>query len=315
MPDDLLPDNFPDAVHSEISIMPTDSPVPLLTRQLVIPVIAADGARFELLCVHPESRPHQLFYWLPAMGVPARHYLPMAEALAARGIAVVIHEWRGIGSSDRRAGRRSNWGYRELLLDDLPPAIAAVVAQWPQHPLFIGGHSLGGQVASLYAALHPGEFSGIALVGSGAPYWRAYPNGVLILLGCMLAPVVANLRGYLPGRRIGFAGNEARGLTADWARSARSGCYSATGMSEDLDALLAALRLPVFALRLRNDWLAPQASLDWLLGKMPQAPRDVGVLTPDDLGGQPADHFGWMKVPQPIVERLADWLAARNTMS
>ena len=36
------------------------------------------------------------------------------------GVAVVMHEWRGIGSSDRRAGRRCNWGYRELLQDDLP---------------------------------------------------------------------------------------------------------------------------------------------------------------------------------------------------
>jgi len=254
-----------------------------------------------------------MLYWLPAMGVPARHYLPMAEALAAHGIAMVIHEWRGIGSSDRRASRRSNWGYRELLLDDLPPAMAAVQAQWSGKARLIGGHSLGGQIASLYAALHPGEYAGIALVASGAPYWRAYPNSLLIKLGCMLAPLAANLRGYLPGRRIGFAGNEARGLTSDWARSARNGRYSATGMSQNLDELLAAVQLPIFALRLRDDWLVPKASLEWLLGKMSQSHSTVGVLTPEDLDGQPADHFNWMKAPALVVERLAEWMTFSST--
>jgi predicted alpha/beta hydrolase len=294
--------------HVSDNLPPQPSSLPPSTAPIVVPITAADGARFELLCVQPAGHWRQLLYWLPAMGVPARHYLPMAEALAARGIAMVIHEWRGIGSSDRRASRRSNWGYRELLLDDLPPAMAAVQARWPRKTRLIGGHSLGGQIAALYAALHPGQDAGMVLVASGAPYWRAYPRGLLIKLGGLLAPLAAHLRGYLPGRRIGFAGNEARGLTGDWARSARHGRYSATGMPQNLDERLAALRLPIFALRLRDDWLAPKASLDWLLGKMPQSPNLVGVLAPDDLHGQPADHFSWMKTPAPVVQRLADWM-------
>ena len=79
-------------------------------------------------------------------------------------------------------------------------------------------------------------------------------------------------------------------------------------MSQNLDELLAALQLPIFALRLRDDWLVPKASLEWLLAKMPQSPNVVGVLAPDDLDGQPADHFSWMKAPAPIVERVADWV-------
>lgn len=115
-------------------------------RHAVFPVTTADGAYFELLCVQPDRPWHQLLYWLPAMGVPARHYLPLAEALAERGIGVVIHEWRGIGSSDQRAARRSNWGYRELLLDDLPAGMAYVRSKWLDTPLYLAGHSLGGRL-------------------------------------------------------------------------------------------------------------------------------------------------------------------------
>jgi predicted alpha/beta hydrolase len=281
---------------------------------LAIPVCAADGARVELLCVVPAAL-RRLLYWLPAMGVPARHYLPFAEALAARGVGVVLHEWRGIGSSNRRAGRHCDWGYRELLQDDLAAGMATLRQRWPQARCSVGGHSLGGQLGLLVASLHPDLFDSLVLVASGAPYWRNYRHGWAIGLAMLLAPMVANLRGHLPGRRLGFAGNEARGVVADWARSGRSGRYAASGMTQDFESRLAALRLPVLALRLRDDWLGPAASLDWLLGKLGSRDRTLELLKPQDLAGAPADHFSWMKTSAPIARRMADWLDALDTAS
>lgn len=278
---------------------------------LVLPVVAADGARSELLLLEPAEPPRHLLYWLPAMGVPARHYLPLAEALAARGVAVALHEWRGVGSSNRRAGRRCNWAYRDLLGNDLPAGLAVAHGRWPQATCRLGGHSLGGQLACLYASLHPQEFAGIALVASGSPYWRQFHRAGLIGAAYVLAPVLAALLGYLPGRRIGFGGNEARGVIADWARSGRRGCYAAAGLHVDLERALTLQERPLLALRLRDDWLGPKASLDWLLGKMPRAARQIGMITPEDLSGQPADHFSWMKAPASIVTSMVEWINAQ----
>jgi predicted alpha/beta hydrolase len=285
-------------------------------QPMVIPIAAADGSRFELLCVQPSGDWHRLLYWIPAMGVSARHYLPLTEALAAHGVAVAVHEWRGMGSSNRRADRACDWGYRELLQDDLPAGFAALRARWPQATCWLGGHSLGGQLGSLYASLHPAEFAGLLLVASGAPYWRRFRHGWLIGVAYALAPLLAGLLGYLPGRRIGFGGNEARGVIADWSRTGRTGRYAAVGTTQDFERQLASLQLPLLALRLRDDWLAPQASLDWLLGMLGPGERSMDVITPQELGG-PADHFGWMRMPAPIAARIAGWLAdqeARATM-
>jgi predicted alpha/beta hydrolase len=282
-------------------------------QPVVIPVAVPDGSRFELLCAQPTGDWRRLLYWIPAMGIPARHYLPLAEALAAHGVAVAVHEWRGIGSSNRRAGRACDWGYRELLQDDLPAGLAVLRARWPQATCWLGGHSLGGQLGSLYASLHPAEFAGLLLVASGAPYWRRFRHRWLIGAAYVLAPWLAGLLGYLPGRRIGFGGNEARGVIADWSRTGRTGRYAAAGMTQDFEQQLASLQLPLLALRLCDDWLAPQASLDWLLGKLGPGERSVDVITPQDLGG-PADHFGWMKTPAPIAARIARWLAAQDAV-
>ena len=114
----------------------------------------ADGHRWTLIG-HAPASPRAILLWLPAMGVAARHYLPFAEALAARGIAVFLHEWRGHGSSSLRAARDCDWGYRTLLCTDLPAAEAAVDTALPGRPRIVGGHSLGGQLACCRLAIAP----------------------------------------------------------------------------------------------------------------------------------------------------------------
>lgn len=274
-------------------------------------VIASDGASADVQLLRPAGRIAELVLWLPALGVSARKYVPLAQALTAHGFAVALHEWRGRGSSDRRAGYRRNWGYRELLLQDLPASLAAVRTRCPHARIWLGGHSLGSQLAMLFAALQAEPPAGLLLVAGGAPYWRVFPQRWRVGAALVLAPLIADLCGHFPGRRLGFGHREARGVIADWAHSGRSGRYAAAGVAVDFEAACAQLRLPVLALRLRDDWLGPASALDWLLGKMPQAERTVRVLAPDELGVA-ADHFSWMATPNAVAASLAAYIAAKT---
>lgn len=268
-------------------------------------VAAADGHGWRVIARIP-ARPQRSLLWLPALGVAARHYLPFADALAARGVAVFLHEWRGHGSSSLRAGRGTDWGYRELLLHDVPASQAAVDLALPEPlPRSIGGHSLGGQLACCRLALAPESADALWLVASGAPYWRAFPmpHRAWLPLAYRFLPWLATINGALPGRRIGFGGNEAAGLIRDWARTATSGRYAACGLAQDLEAGLSQLDRPVHALVLERDWLAPRASLDFLLGKMPLAPRQVDCLDARAAGTRP-DHYAWMQQPGGVADRL-----------
>ncbi|TWG91104.1 putative alpha/beta hydrolase [Luteimonas sp. J16] len=277
---------------------------PLLERQ----VRAADGHRWTLFARLPPE-PRMAVLWLPALGIAARHYLPFADALVRRGVAVFLHEWRGHGSSSLRAGRRSDWGYRELLVQDIPASQAEMDRLLPPGtPCALGGHSLGGQLACCRLALAPGTAAALWLVASGAPYWRAFPmpHRAWLPFAYRFLPWLARVCGYLPGRRIGFGGNEAAGVIADWARTAISGRYAARGLARDLDAGMAGLVQPVRALSFARDWLGPSGSLAFLLGKMPSATAAVACFDDHALGTR-ADHYAWMKAP----EAVADWLLAQ----
>src|SRR3546814_5898155 len=87
-------------------------------------LVARDGARWLLTVLSP-AQPRAALLWIPALGVAARSYRRFAEALAAQGVAVASHEWRGIDSSSVRASRDCDWDYAPLLLDDLPRSRAA----------------------------------------------------------------------------------------------------------------------------------------------------------------------------------------------
>jgi len=271
-----------------------------------MPVESRDGHQWQLLARIP-PQPRTAVLWLPALGVAARHYLPFAEALAARGVAAFVHEWRGHGSSNLRADHEHDWGYRELLDDDIPASEAAIALQLPSVERTLGGHSLGGQLACCRVAIEPQAASRLWLVGSGSPYWRAFPLPArfALPLAYRLLPWLADRHGALPGRRIGFGGAEARGVITDWAGTARSGRYAGKDIDVDLEAALATVDVDIRAVLLTGDWYAPASSLQFLLSKMPQANVAVATLDAETLGIR-ADHFAWMRQPERVVERLLE---------
>lgn len=273
-------------------------------RAFDLPVTATDGHRTTLQARAPDA-PRATLLWLPGMGIAARHFLPFAEAVAARGVATFVHDWRGIGSSSLRAGRRSDWGYREVLTLDLPACEAAIAGALPDLPRVVGGHSLGGQLASCRLGLAPDTASQLWLVASGVPWWRAFPprNAWWLPMAYQSMRSLAVLCGKLPGRRIGFGGEEARGLISDWTASGLTGRYAAAGLDVDLEAALADVHVPIRAVNMRRDWLAPQSSLRALLAKMPRAPAKLVALD-EAAPGVPADHYAWMKQPAATVDAL-----------
>jgi predicted alpha/beta hydrolase len=275
----------------------------------ILETTSADGARARVQ-LHLPARPRAALYWLPALGVGIAPNETFADALAAHGTAVAIHEWRGLGGSDRRAGRDCDWGYRELLQLDVPAGRAAADAALPGLEWHVGGHSLGGQLALLEAASR-GAGGDVLLVASGQPHWRAFPGaraaGVR-LFAHSIAPLT-RLVGHFPGRRLGFAGREAGRLMREWAGTCLRGDYRIPGHGETLDEALRRFAGRVLAIRMAEDRLAPPAAIDRLRALAPQARWDVRDFGRDHIAARRPDHFGWLRDPAAVALAHAGWHA------
>lgn len=273
-------------------------------------VSASDGHRYSLTLHAAESSTAPVLLFMPAMGTRARYYNGVGAAMAAAGVSFASCDWRGIESSSQRASRYIDFGYRELVEDDIPAAVALLRKKLPQAPLWLGGHSLGGQLAALYAGRESARVAGLVIIAAGTVHFRAWARtGALRILALtQSATLISRLLGHFPGKRIGFAGREARGVIRDWARVARSGRYRVAGSQYDYEAAMARLDKPVLALGFAADALAPAKATEALLGKLPRCRRTHLRWSAADTGGMALDHFSWAKRPEWVVSAVSNWV-------
>ena len=281
--------------------MPHDQPV--------LPIESSDGHRFDLIHV-PASEPVATLLFIPGMGLSARQYIPLGQALAEHGIETFIHEWRGIGSSSLRASRAVDWGYRELLDVDLAAAMDAVEAIAGSKSLVIGGHSLGSQFALMLAGRRERKPEGVVLVAGGSPNWTLYPliHRSVLLPVFFALPLLGSIFGHYPGRQVGFAGREARSVMKDWTWTGRHGHYDLPSLDPNPSPGMAKLSVPILGVRMADDWFVPKASLDGLLAQAPRCSAQQVVIDqlPDEA---PTDHFAWLRHPQPVAEVMESFLS------
>ena len=96
---------------------------------------------------------HFTLICFPAMGVRASYYTKFAECLQPY-FNVITSDWQGQGKSSVRASRNLDFGY-ENLIQDTGKLLSYVDDWFPGTHRIIVGHSLGGQIGSLFTARYP----------------------------------------------------------------------------------------------------------------------------------------------------------------
>ncbi|WP_328406797.1 alpha/beta hydrolase family protein [Nocardia sp. NBC_00403] len=274
----------------------------------VVPVrlIPASGAHSHP--VTPDA-PRPVVVMVPGLGVPAGYYELFAAGLAERGFDVAIGEMRGQGDSRPRPNSSSAYGYHELASVDFPAIFEVVRDRFPASTPYLLGHSMGGQLAVLYASRIRGRLGGLILVASGSPYHRGFRglSGPGMLMGTTAISLTANIAGFWPGDRIsvGGFGRQSKVLISDWARLSRTGRFVPVGADIDYEERIGRLQLPILSITMTGDDLAPPSSAAHLLEKMPKA--DVTTWhQPESLG-----HNGWIRQYRSTVDQIEKWLRDR----
>ncbi|MGE3162922.1 MAG: alpha/beta fold hydrolase [Burkholderiales bacterium] len=273
-------------------------------------VTSDDGAVHTARVLPCARRDAPILLCLPAMGAAAGYYTPFAQALAAQGLGMAaLLDLRGQGASSARA-RRDEFGYREILELDLPAAIARLRKVFGARPLYVLGHSLGGQLA-LFSAARPGPRpDGLVLIAAGTAYWRDWPahQQRAARAGFFAVRTAARLLPFYPGTRLGFGGDQPRRLMRDWGRVTREGRYAPEGSDFDYESAARLLALPVLSIGIGEDPIAPESAREALLARLPRSAvarveiEGIREHTPWKR------HFSWARRPEEVVGAIGGWL-------
>lgn len=271
--------------------------------------------------LHGHQRPRAAVLVLPGIAVGARYYDVLARHLADRGFVAAIMELPGQGTHSNAPGRRSRpTGYHDAAYEDIPLALATFHAdmratdhngpEGTDLPVYLLGHSQGGQLAAYYVG-RDGDFlvphppvAGIIGVATQSPYYRGYPGmmGRKLFLGSRVLPVIGAVRGSVPETFFGGSGVQPVRRLRDWSTLARHGKMNPVGADIDYPAGMAASDKPVLAITIEGDQEAPvTAARNWL-DFFPSAPRTMRHI------GEAIGHNRWARTPDAAVDLVESWI-------
>ncbi len=248
-----------------------------------------------------KNAPVVLLY--PAMGVRASYYKHFANHLSSLGINCITVDWRGYGKSNIRPSRKIDHGF-QVLIDDMNEVIDLTQKIFPNSSIYLTGHSLGGQIGSLYSGRYHDKIKGLILIAAGTPYykvWEEFGAWKLKIGGRIFYPV-SKLFGYYPGNLIGFGGREARGVIKDWSYIALKGRYILSGSSFDYEKAMNESELNILSISIEKDKLGCKDSVSDLLNKFKKARIERTEVSDDDSNIDKLNHFNWAKQPNYFTE-------------
>ena len=276
-----------------------------------VEITSLDGVESKVTVFRTHDPQAPVILCKPGMGVWAANYEPLAFALVGRGFNVITADLRGHGESRIRPGRGVDYGYNDMVLYDWPAEVDLAKNLFPASPRVIMGHSLGGQLSTLYMSANPGEIQALILMTCPSLYFRGwpFPRRWNILMLTEFFRMVSAICGYFPGRRLGFGQSQGRRVARDWANTSLTGRYRPVGSAVDYEALLPGLSGPVLSVSFSDDGLyAPESAVLGLCAKLSGATVTHWHLTPDQLGCDSLGHINWIKHSELFMDRVSDWL-------
>ena len=242
-----------------------------------------------------------------ATGVPQGFYRRFASFASAQGYTVLTLDYRGIGLS-RPASLR---GFEADFLDWARLDLAAAVDLLGREdlPLFLVGHSFGGQALGLLP--NHARVAAMHTFGTGAGWhgWMPRAEGLRVrALWAVAAPVIAGTKGYLAWSLLRMGEDLPLGVYRQWRRwCAYPRFFFDDPAMADVAAGFSAVRTPIVAVNASDDPWATPRSRDAFMPGYRHSDWQAVDIAPHALGSEPIGHMGYFRAhAQPLWQQALD---------
>jgi predicted alpha/beta hydrolase len=257
-----------------------------------------DDYKLEATCFEAAGTPRAILVVASALGVPRRFYARFGEFMAAQGVACLTFDYRGIGESLPADGQEELIDMEAWGRQDIDAAIRSAASLYPGTPIFLIGHSCGGQLFGLAAACK--QLSGAVLIAASAPHPSRFPRPDRWALGFfwrVLAPLFTRGKnGAEPTSLPGMDGAMApKAVYRQWARWSLSREYLFDKKFGIDTATYSMLNIPILSISISDDEQAPQGAILALLAHFPAAHIERRVVDVLHMGFGDIGHLGFFR--------------------
>ena len=261
--------------------------------QVPVTFRAADGVTLAGEAFAPPGPARGAVLLSSATGAPKEFYRRYAAHLAIRGFHVLTYDYRGIGCSRPRSlrgfpARMRDWGRL-----DMTAALDELERRAEGAPLFLLGHSVGGQLAGLIDGVE--RFRAVVSVASSVGYWRWMKGSYRWYCAALWygwVPLTTALLGYAPARMVGQGEDLPLGIVREWSRWCRTPGYFGDHFEAADLALYDRVRVPWLSLAFTDDPISNERTVPPLLAFYRNARVESRMVAPADLGCRTVGHFG-----------------------
>ncbi|AWL29674.1 alpha/beta fold hydrolase [Acinetobacter defluvii] len=230
-----------------------------------------------------------------ATGVPQGFYRRFSEYMTQYGYQVLTFDYRGVGASSPKNLKGFEMSYLDWGKLDLAGAIDYFADE--QLPLFVVGHSYGGQALGLTP--NHAKVTAMYCFGTGAG-WHGYMPlkerlKVQVIWNIVFPPIVA-ATGYLPWSKFNMGADLPRGVYQQWRKWCKNPTYFFSDPEQAaLKDLYAQVKVPIYAVAaLDDDWALPN-SRHAFMQHYQNAEMHYIDITANRLGLKQIGHMGYFR--------------------
>ncbi|MCW8090921.1 alpha/beta hydrolase family protein [Alteromonas sp. ASW11-130] len=217
-----------------------------------------------------------------ATGIKRQFYQPFAQFLADNGFSVLTFDYRGIGDSLSKSvsdcdATLIKWG--EI---DLTAALNHLKSRAPNRPLFLVGHSAGGQLAGLMRNAH--DLCAMFNVGSSSGSLHnmrfSYQLKAHFFMN-MFIPLSNLLFGHTKAQWVGIGEPLPPGVAKQWRRWCNGQGYVKTSFGKEITRhLYDELTLPAKWVVAEDDDIACEKNVREMMSVYSKAANTLEILQP-----------------------------------
>lgn len=269
--------------------------------QIVQPVAGVENVKFRAdraeLCgtLHkPAGPPRALVVLHGATGVPHRYYRHFAAWLSEQGYACLTYDYRDFGASSQGPVKRSKATMAEWGIQDQSAAQCYIEARFPDVPVWVIGHSLGGLMVPFQSGAS--RIKRLITVASGPVHIKDHPwpyRGVAAVFWYGPGAWATRVLGYLPAKALRVGRDLPAGVYWQWRRWCTTQGFYLGDVGHDLPVPdWRAFTGDMKVVAVKGDAMVPPAAVWRGMQNYPEANKRQMTVRPEDYGLKNVGHIG-----------------------